>query len=101
LKQERANPYLIRIVKGLLTYLYPELDYSTHAFKVDHLMPRADDIAMLFSHFAYDERGEGVFRFFRGVVSDPPRGMWVLVFYDSASFLVVHQLSEGFSSIDR
>jgi hypothetical protein len=34
-------------------------------------MPHADDIGMLFEGFAYDERGEGVIRFFRGVVSDP------------------------------
>jgi len=93
--EERANCYLIRIVKGLLTHFRPEFDYSTHAFKVDHLMPRADDIVMLFERFEYDERGEGVFRFFRGVVSDPPMGMWVLVFYDSACFLVVHQPPGG------
>jgi len=34
---ERANPYFIRIVKGLLTDLYPEFDYSVHAFKVKYL----------------------------------------------------------------
>jgi hypothetical protein len=38
-------------------------DNSAHAFKVDQLTPSADDRAMLFSRFAYDERGEGVFRF--------------------------------------
>jgi hypothetical protein len=89
---ERANRYLVRIAKGLLTHFYPELDYSAHVFKVDHLMPRADDIGMLFERFAYDERGEGMFRFFRGVVSDPPMGMWVFVFYDSACFLVLERM---------
>jgi hypothetical protein len=93
--------YLVRIVKGLLTELYPEFDYSAHAFKIDHLTPAADDIAMLFSGFAYDERGEGVFRFFRQVVSDPPMGVWVLVFYDWACFLVVHQPPEGLPLADR
>jgi hypothetical protein len=34
---------------------------------------------MLFKRFAYGERGEGVFRFFHQVVSDPPNGVWVLV----------------------
>ena len=93
---ERADRYLVRIVKGLLTDLYPEFDYSAHAFKVDQLTPSADDRAMLFSRFAYDERGEGVFRFFHQVVSNPPMGFWVLVFYDWACFLVVHQPPIGF-----
>jgi hypothetical protein len=89
--EERADRYLVRIVKGLLTALYPEFDSSDHAFKVDQLTPTADDIGKLRSDFAYDERGEGVFRFFRQVVSNPPMGSWVLVFYDWACFLVVHQ----------
>jgi hypothetical protein len=90
--EERADNYLVRIVKGLLTDLYPEFDYSAHAFKVDQLTPSADDIAMLFRRrFAYDERGKGVFRFFHQLVSNPPMGSWVLVFYDWACFLVVHQ----------
>jgi len=71
-------------------------DNSAHAFKVDQLTPSADDRAMLFSRFAYDERGEGVFRFFHQVVSNPPMGFWVLVFYDWACFLVVHQPPIGF-----
>ena len=101
ISDERADRYFVRIVKGLLTHLYPEFDYSVHAFKVDHLTPSADDIAMLFCRFASDERGEGVFRFFHQVVSDPPMGFWVLVFYDWACFLVVHQPPAGLSLIDR
>jgi hypothetical protein len=99
--EERADRYLVRIVKGLLTALYAEFDYSDHAFKVDQLTPTADDIAMLFGRFAYDERGGGVFRFFRQVVSDPPMGAWVLVFYEWACFLVVHQPPEAVPLIDR
>jgi hypothetical protein len=101
ISDERADRYLVRIVKGLLTHLYPEFDYSAHAFKVDHLTPSADDIAMLFSRFASDERGEGVFRFFHQVLSDPPMGFWVLVFYDWACFLVVHQPPGRLSLIDQ
>jgi hypothetical protein len=37
-------------------------------------------LEMLFKRFAYGERGEGVFRFFHQVVSDPP-----LVFGSSSS----------------
>src|SRR5258708_15070452 len=32
---ERADRYLVRIAKGLLTNFYPEFDYSTHSFEVD------------------------------------------------------------------
>jgi|SRR5258707_5341521 hypothetical protein len=32
---ERADPYLVRIVKGLLTDFYPEFDYSAQSFEVD------------------------------------------------------------------
>jgi hypothetical protein len=95
ISDERADRYLVRIVKGLLTHFYPDFDYSAHRFKVDHLMPRPDDIAMLFSRFAYVERGEGVFRVFHGVIPDPPVGFWFLAFYDWACFLIVHQPPGG------
>jgi hypothetical protein len=98
---ERADRYLVRIVKGLLTHLYPEFDYSSHAFHIDHLTPSRDNIEMLFKRFLYDERGEGVFRFFHQVVSDPPIGVWVLVFYDWGCFLVVHQPPEGLSLVGQ
>jgi hypothetical protein len=92
----RADRYFVRIVKGLLTHFYPGFDHSTHSFEVDHISPKLDDIAMLRSRFSYEERGHGVFRFYHGVVSDPPTGFWLLVFYDWACFMVVHQPnSEG------
>jgi hypothetical protein len=101
--EERADRYFIRIVKGLLTQLYPELDYSAHAFKVNYLEPlRADDVAMLRHHgFAYDGRGNGVLRFFHGVLVDPPMGSWVLIFYGWACFSVVHQPREGLPLVGR
>ena len=98
---ERADRYIVRIVKGLLTHLYPEFDYSAHAFEVEQVTPSADNIKMLFKLFANDERGEGVFRFFHQVVSDPPTGFWVLVFYDWACFLVRLQLPEAPPLVDR
>jgi hypothetical protein len=90
---ERADRYFVRIAKGLLTHFYPDFDYSVQAFRVDHLlMPLPDDqMGMLFAKWVYDERGEGVFRFFRGLVADPPMGFWVLFFYDRTCFMVTHQ----------
>jgi len=46
---------------------------------------------MLAARFPYDERGKSVFRFFRGVVTDPPMGLWVMFFYDQTCFMVMHQ----------
>jgi hypothetical protein len=98
---ERADRYFVRIAKGLLTHFYPEFDYSAQLFEVDHIIPTADNLGMLASKFAYDERGQGVFRFFREVVSDPPIGFWVLFFYDWACFMVVHQPSGGVPLVHR
>jgi hypothetical protein len=53
---DRADRYIVRIVKDLLTHLYPEFDYSAHAFEVEQVTPSADNIKMLFKLFANDER---------------------------------------------
>lgn len=98
---ERADRCYVRIAKGLLTHLNLKFDYSAQSFEVDHIMPTADNLGMLASKFAYGERGQGVFRFFHGVVSDPPIGFWFLVFYDWACFMVMHQPSEGVPLVDR
>jgi len=101
IRPERADPYLVRIVKGLLTDFYPEFDYSAQSFEVDQITPTADNLRELESKFAYGERGQGVFRFYHGVVSDPPMGFWFLIFYDWACFLVLHQPAEGVRLVDR
>jgi hypothetical protein len=101
IRPERADRYFIRIAKGLLTKFYPEFDYSAQSFEIDHITPTPDNLIEFASQFAYGERGQGVFRFFYGVLTDPPMGLWLLIFYDWACFLVLHQPAEGVPLIDR
>jgi hypothetical protein len=88
--QEEAKAYIVRITKGLLRHFYPDLDYSTHSFSLDHLEPSADNIGMLSERFTYDSRGDGVFRFFREVVLEPCMGIWVYFFYERVCFMATH-----------
>ena len=95
--QDEANQYMVRITKGLSRHFYPRLDYQSHVFSVDHIEPSADNIGMLLARFIYDFRGDRVFEFFRGVISEPCMGFWVYVFYERAWFMVIH----GPSSVVR
>jgi hypothetical protein len=88
--QEEAKAYIVRITKGLLRHFYPGLDYRTHSFSVDHLEPSADNVGMLIARFRHDSRGDGVFRFFRGVVLEPCMGIWVYFFYERVCFMATH-----------
>lgn len=88
--QEEAKAYIVRITKGLLRHFYPELDYRTHSFSVDYLEPSADNVGMLIARFTHDSRGDGVFRFFRGVISEPWMGIWVYFFYERVCFMAAH-----------
>jgi hypothetical protein len=78
--QEEAKAYIVRITKGLLRHFYPGLDYRTHSFSVDHLEPLADNVGILIARFTHDPRGDGVFRFFRGVTLEQCMGIWVYFF---------------------
>ena len=88
--QDEAKKYIVRITKGLLCYFYPELDYRRHEFSVDHLEPSADNIGMLIASFIHDYRGDGVFRFFRGITPEPCAGIWIYFFYERTCFMATH-----------
>lgn len=86
--QRRAENYLTRITKGLIRYYYPKIDYSESHFKIEHILPTKAVISTL-GKLAYDERGDGVFRIWRGIVSDDcPESVWVYSFYDALLFMV-------------
>lgn len=89
------EPYLIRITKGLLAHLYPQVDYSGLIFSVVQLgqfqadQPRFRDMAAILK---YGQRGDGVFRFWHGMAKEEPSsGLWILQFYEAALFLVKHR----------
>ncbi len=105
--QDEVKAYILRITKGLLRNFYPNLDYREHVFSVDHLNPLpADDVGMLIANFTHDFRGDDVFRFFRGVISEPCMGIWVYLFYERVWFMATHGPADvlksypGFASVE-
>jgi hypothetical protein len=91
---DRANNFLVRLTKGLLWHFYPEYDYSKVGFKVMNVAPirkHIATIAQLTTVLIPDSRGDTVFRFWRGLVSDSPdTGAWVFLFYEAACLTVYH-----------
>ncbi len=95
---DRADRFLIRITKGLLRYFHPAFDYRTQPFEIKFLDPtRSADTARFQqltspeSPLVMDERGNGVFRFWRGVSNAAPHmGIWVYLFYENVCFVVIH-----------
>lgn len=61
-------------------------------FLVHQTIPSQETADFMSANMTYDERGEGVFRFWRAVVSDDMGyfGIWTYVFYDGMCFIVVH-----------
>ena len=90
----RATPFIIRLTKGLLRHFHPDYDYTDTPFQVNNLAPQPKHLAVfaqLTPLLQYDERGEGVFRFWRGFAQDVlDSGVWVYLFYDAACFVVYH-----------
>ena len=88
---KRASNYLIRITKGLIKHFHPELDYSKSTFKVIMQNQKANKnlIKNMLYKFPYDERGNGIFRFWRAFpYSNKPASFWTYLFYDGIMFSV-------------
>jgi hypothetical protein len=91
------EPFFIRLAKGLLTALYPNVDYFAMQFEVRQWSQFAGShkrFAQLTSLLTADQRGDGVFRFWHKVFPEEQNaGVWLLQFYDAALFLVMHRPS--------
>ena len=96
LDRESVAQCVVKIARGRLAHFCPNTDSSDSNMKfvVDLLEQfRADEnfINSFGAPFVYDERGNGQFKFWRGVANDVPEaGIWVLGFYDAVFFLVEH-----------
>jgi len=93
--RERVERYMIRITKGLLRHFHPEYDYSQDVFDVKDMLPSPEGIELLRRLTEqlplYEERGDGVFRFWRGFPQNRPNnGAWIFLFYNGACFFVLH-----------
>jgi hypothetical protein len=90
--RDRARRFVVRITKGLIRTFYPDAEHPQNQFWVDHLRPTEQNhkfLNALTPDMIYGERGEGVFRFFRGDLNDCAQyTVWLLFFYDHAAFYV-------------
>lgn len=88
--QERGDRYLTRLTKGLLSHFYPQVSHSDAVFEINQLLITQEIHDDVLSRLAYDERGEQVFRFWRGFSDDEGQinSLWVFVFYDALAFTV-------------
>lgn len=91
--EERANIFLKRLTKGLLTHFYPEYDYGNDQFIIQVRAPIREHLEQLqaFSkNCVRDSRGDGVFDFWRALVPDYAGGLWIYLFYQEVCFVVCH-----------
>ncbi|MBI2601286.1 hypothetical protein HYW42_05030 [Candidatus Daviesbacteria bacterium] len=89
LHESRVKPYLIKITKGLIRHFHPEADYSKSQFRVIMINPTQEIIDKTLVKFVYDERGDGIFRFWRAFyTTGQAESVWVYVFYDGLMFIL-------------
>ena len=96
MNREFITKCLIKITKGLLAHFYPNINSSDSnmEFDVDLFEQfRVDQnfINSFEAPFTYDQRGDGQFKFWRGLADDVPEaGVWIYGFYDAVFFVVQH-----------
>lgn len=99
---ERVNPFVTRVAKGLLTAFYPELDYGNHVFDVRFLVPSQttlENLAPLLATARHDSRGQGVFRVSHQVTGTRRGGFCFQVYYETICYLVLHTRKEPIHSV--
>jgi hypothetical protein len=92
--REVLDRFFTRLTKGLLATYYPDIDY----FALDFVVTQLNQFGAEYQTFnrvalalQADQRGDGVFRFWRGVAHDQrTAGIWVYQFYNAALFMVTH-----------
>lgn len=95
---QRINPYIVKLVKGLLRALRPDYDYSMDVFLSTAVTPldwsKIPLIRQVQEIGRHDSRGDGVFDVWHCIVSDKDAGFWLLQFYSAAWILVGHAHGE-------
>jgi hypothetical protein len=90
---ERAEKFLFRTTRALLTHFYPDYDFSHDIFKARVFAPIKEHLAQareLAKLLIRDSRGDGVFHFWRGIEPKKRGGAWIFLFYDAACCQVLH-----------
>jgi hypothetical protein len=89
----RVERFVVRVTKGLLSFYYPDYDYSQDTFSLRFVEPTRENLSKLDTvknHLRYDSRGDGVIQYRFGLTDTRRSGIWILVFYGSTIFLVHH-----------
>lgn len=90
----RAERFIIRVTKGLLRHYYPHYDASQDRWTAIHMGLELAELAKIetlkdqLPHF--DQRGDGVVCYKFGFTAEGLTGIWLVLFYGSALFLVTH-----------
>jgi hypothetical protein len=90
----RANIFLHRITKALLTYFYSEYNFRNDEFQTYCVAPipkHAASIQALIKVCRHDSRGDGVFDFWHSITVEKNGGCWIYRFYDAAWLVVIHK----------
>jgi hypothetical protein len=89
----RIERFLIRVVRGLLTHYCPDYNASKDFFKV-HLvkttLQNLETLDQIKGQLHYDSRGEEVLQYRFGLTQSKQSGIWIMLFYGAALFLVLH-----------
>ena len=92
----RAERFVIRVAKGLTCHYFPAFDRFTSHWRAVFVGTRLDDIARVEPLRErlpfYDFRGDGVIKYRYGHTNGLEAGVWMLLFYDVALFLVQHSI---------
>jgi hypothetical protein len=99
---DRVERFVLRVTKGLLSFYYPEYDYSDDAFEVRYVEPTRENLSILEpvkNILRYDYRGDGVIQYRFGLTDTKLTGLWILIFYGATIFLVRHTKIKDHQSV--
>ena len=94
--RERAVRFITRVAKGLQKHYFPNPESYTGTWQCVHIenyldcLARVEPLRDLLPLF--DSRGDEVIQYRYGFIDDQMTCVWLLVFYGSAMFVVMHQL---------
>jgi hypothetical protein len=95
--RERADRFITRVAKGLQKHHFPDRDGRVGTWRCVHVENRLDHLTRveplrdLLPHF--DSRGDEVIQYRYGFTEDHVTCVWLIVFYGSAMFVVMHRHS--------
>ena len=97
MERERAYRFITRVAKGLQKHYFPNRDGYTGTWRCVYVENRIDHLARIEPLIGllpnFDSRGDQVIQYRFGFTDDRLTCIWLMVFYDSSMFVVIHQLS--------